>query len=332
MNRPRMRTLAPPLSWVVRTLGSSRLLGGRQSLVILMFHRVLAERDAMLPDEPDVDDFAARMNVLADVFNVLPLQEAYQLLRAGALPPRAACITFDDGYRNNLETALPVLQARGLPATVFVAPGYADGRAMFNDVVIEAIRTAPCELDLADLDLGRHSLSDMPGRARAANEIIGKLKYLPQDTRSQRASVIAERAGLETMPRLMMNATELRQLRDAGIEIGAHTVWHPILRQVSIDDARREIMSSKQQLEEVLSEKVRSFAYPNGKPGTDYGPEHVDLVQQAGFDVAVSTAWGAATTASNPLELPRIAPWDLTALRYAARVLSAARDVKVTKA
>ena len=128
--------------------------GGR--LVALFYHRVLAAPDPMLPTEPDARIFDAQMQALGGMFNVLPMDEAVARLAEGRLPPRAACITFDDGYRDNLQIAAPILPPHGMTATFFVASGFLDGGRMFNDTVRESVRRlASGEHDLSWLELGR---------------------------------------------------------------------------------------------------------------------------------------------------------------------------------
>jgi peptidoglycan/xylan/chitin deacetylase (PgdA/CDA1 family) len=180
----------------LRTLATVASRGGRHgSLAILIFHRVLAEPDPLFPDEPDVATFSAQMDLLAQVFRPLPLVDAVRRLRAGTLPPRAVCVTFDDGYANNLECAWPILAARGIPATVFVAPGYLGNGRMFNDTIIESIRRAPATLDLTDLDLGTYRLSDLQARHQAIVDLIGRTKYLRPDLRRDLADAIAKATG-----------------------------------------------------------------------------------------------------------------------------------------
>jgi peptidoglycan/xylan/chitin deacetylase (PgdA/CDA1 family) len=292
------------------------------ALAILTFHRVLASRDPLLPEEPAVEEFSRRMDVLARYFRVLPLLGAVRRLADGAaLPPRAVCITFDDGYANNLEVAAPILAARNLPATVFIAPGFADGTLMFNDLVIEAARNAPGPLDLAELGLGRFDLHDPPSRRQFAISMIGKLKHLPPEERARKAARIAEQAGLANPPRLMMNDGQIRALAAAGLDIGAHTVNHPILACLDPSTARREIAESKERLEALAGKRVRTFAYPNGKMKVDFNETHVRLVREVGFECAVTTEWGAARRGTDRYLLPRIAPWDAGRFRYALRIL-----------
>jgi len=318
-----MNRLPPLQSALLRAASTLASRHGPGSLLVLIYHRVLPTRDPLLPDEPDAADFSAQMGLIGRNFRVLPLTEAVKRLRSGDLPARSVSITFDDGYANNCEVALPILKSRGIPATVFVAPGFLSGGRMFNDTVIEAVRRAPEELDLTREGLGRHVLPDIASRVRAIAAILPVLKYLPQSERLRRAAAVAEHVGAELPDDLMMTEDQVRRLHREGVEIGAHTVNHPILANADQVTARREIVESKLQLEEMIGAGVSAFAYPNGNPTRDYTIRDVKLAHEAGFEVAVSTAWGAATPGRDPLQIPRIAPWDRSALRFGLRMVRA---------
>jgi len=106
-------------------------------LTIFAYHRVLPMPDPLRPGEVVAEVFEEQMRFLSRHFAVLPLLEAARLLQKRNLPARACCITFDDGYADNLTVAQPILEKYQLPATVFVATGYLDGQRMFNDTVID---------------------------------------------------------------------------------------------------------------------------------------------------------------------------------------------------
>jgi peptidoglycan/xylan/chitin deacetylase (PgdA/CDA1 family) len=322
-----MRPLAAPLAAVARTLGASLSgTGARGSLLVLTFHRVVPECDPLMPGEPDSRHFATQLDVLARVFTIVPLGEAIALRREGRLPRRALAITFDDGYANNCEVALPLLRARGLRATFFVATGFLDGGMMWNDRVIESVRAARGYLDLAELGLGRCELTDDAARRATIDRVLNALKYRAQSEREQATYAIAARAGLAPGTQLMMSREQVCQLTRGGMEIGAHTVSHPILARTESATAWKEIAGSRAELESVTGAPVRTFAYPNGRPGEDYSAEHVAMVKRAGFDCAVSTAWGCATPDADVYQLPRVAPWDRTTGRYLVRLLAAYRQ------
>ncbi|HZX25443.1 MAG TPA: polysaccharide deacetylase family protein [Telluria sp.] len=292
--------------------------GGRRGLSILVWHRVLPEADPLLPTLPDPDRFEHQLTALRACCRVLPLEEAVARLREGTLPPRAASITFDDGYRDNAEIALPLLTKHRLHATFFIASGFLDGGIMWNDVVIECVRQARgAALDASAFDLGTLPLTGIEQRRAALALLLERLKYLPLRERDEAAGRLATQTGARLPANLMLASSQVRELHRAGMGIGAHTVDHPILARLPLEEARRQIAWGRVQLE-ALAGPVRLFAYPNGKPGSDYGPEHVALVRELGFDAAVTTAHGAAR--DDLFQLPRFTPWDRTPLRFAARL------------
>jgi peptidoglycan/xylan/chitin deacetylase (PgdA/CDA1 family) len=304
---------------VMVNIASFRGRGG--ALAILIFHRVLSQRDELMPSEPDVQRFSDIAGLLADNFQVLPLREAVDLLEAGRLPPRAACITFDDGYADNCELAMPILQKRGLPATVFVASGYLNGGAMFNDIVIEAVRAAPERLDLTALHMGVYQLDDLQARRRAIESILASIKYLPANVRQNQASRLAALAGIARLPDLMMSDSQVKRLHQGGIEVGAHTVTHPILAVATDAVVRNELVENKRFLEQLIGAPVTSFAYPNGVPNRDYRAKHTTAVREAGFKIALTTAWGCARRGGDLYQLPRLSPWDSSPGRYGMRLV-----------
>ncbi len=308
---------------LLKYLGSWLATGGRRGrLSILIYHRVLSEPDPMRPGEVDAATFSWHIQLLARYFRVLPLTLALRLLRESNLPARAVCVTFDDGYADNLEVALPILQTLGVPATFFIATGYLDGGRMWNDTVIEALRCLPAGiLDLSEQGLGSYRLDGWQERNDVAIRLIQLLKYLPFQQREERVRYLASLVATPLPDKLMLTAQQVRELQAAGMEIGAHTVNHPILARLDHPTARWEIATSKQYLEELLGQKVNLFAYPNGKLGQDYLPEHREMVQDLGFVAAVSTNWGGITLQTDPWQLPRFTPWDAQPTRFMARLL-----------
>jgi len=296
-------------------------LAGPRALSVLAYHRVLPAPDALRPGEPCAADFESRMGWIKANFNVLPLREAVRALREDRLPRRALCITFDDGYADNHAIALPILQRLGLPATFFVATGFLDGGCMFNDLVIEAVRhaTQP-DLRLEDLGLGHHRLGSEEQRVHTIGRVLSSLKYFQPDRRHKVALEVARRAGAPVPTDLMMTSAQVRSLHEAGMTIGAHTVNHPILAEVTEKQARDEMAQGRACLERITGAPVRLFAYPNGTPLRDYRREHAELARELGFEAAVSCAWGAARPGDDPYQLPRFTPWDRGHLRFGLRL------------
>jgi peptidoglycan/xylan/chitin deacetylase (PgdA/CDA1 family) len=311
-----------PASRPMRALLRLLAPGGRRAkLTTLIFHRVHARPDPLFPNEMDVAAFRERLRWIGAWFNVLPLEDAVAALAHGTLPERALSITFDDGYADNVEVALPILRQCGLPATFFIATGFLDGGRMWNDTVIEALRRASSAiLDLSPLGLGSYALDSMQARRAAIASLLGKLKYLHPDARDERALAIASIAGHALPDDLMMTSAQVRTLAASGMGIGAHTATHPILTSVDASRARHDIADGRDSLQGIVGGPVCLFAYPNGKPGVDYAGEHVSIVRELGFAAAVSTSRGAARSGASPFELPRFTPWEADAARWGYRL------------
>ncbi|MEO8752445.1 MAG: polysaccharide deacetylase family protein [Casimicrobiaceae bacterium] len=314
------------IDWTLRKVARLAAPGGRNGrLAILLYHRVLPTVDALNGWDVTAAEFEAQMAALRAHFSPLPMLEALDRLATRSLPPRAVCVTFDDGYADNAEVALPILQRLQMSATFFIATGYVDGGRMWNDTVGEAVRAwrAPAP----DLGWGPIAMDTAAQKRAAIALILPRWKYLPAAEREARAKSLAHAAGLAPASSLMLTSTQVRTLRAAGMEIGAHTVTHPILARLDDADATREIVDSGRYLSDLLREPVPLFAYPNGRPGADYGPRDVAAVCAAGYRAAVSTAWGVAGSAVDTYQFPRFTPWDRAPRRFSLRLMANFRNV-----
>ena len=313
-----IRISRPIARWFVQT----RYPSGTHLLPILMYHRVLAEPDPLQPDVPHVALLAEQFRTLASAFNVLPLHEAAERLRNGQLPPGAACITFDDGYRDNHDLALPLLREFKLPATVFVATGYLNGGRMFNDSVVETVRCLDTgEIDLSRVGLGKRLISDLASRRILIADLTKAVKYLDPAERDAFCEELCRHSGSRLPTDLMMDDAQVKAMSDAGIDIGGHTVSHPILARVDSAVALREIESNRDRITTLTGKKPLCFAYPNGKPNQDYTAAHAKMVGQAGYQAAVSTAVGVASDDADPFQLPRFMPRERSAAQFVARMV-----------
>lgn len=297
--------------------------GKHARLSVLTFHRVLPEPDPLHPDEPDAQRFDQEMTWLARWFHVLPLDEAIRRLANGTLPSRAAAITFDDGYANNVSVALPILRKHRMPATFFIATSFLNGGQMWNDSIIETVRQCRASvLDLESLDLGRHAISDVSEKREAIERLLDKIKYLEPDHRLALIQRVQDIAKVAPTDQLMMRDEDVATLHRNGMQIGAHTCTHPILTSIPDKAAADEIAQSKRVLEHLTNAPVVLFAYPNGRPDRDYHSRHAAMVRAAGFEAAVSTAPGAAAHRRDLFQIPRFKPWDRTAYRYGLRMIA----------
>ncbi len=119
----------------------------------------------------------------------------------------------------------------------------------------------------------------------------------------------------------MMTSEQVRELARAGMDIGAHTVTHPILRKIDDAEASREMAKSRATLESLIQAPVRTFAYPNGRLGDDYDERHATIARESGFELAVSTNHGTARADSDGFQLPRFGPWPESNWKFGLRLL-----------
>src|SRR6266481_6419459 len=283
----------------------------RLGFPILTFHRVNDEQDPFLP-AMRTSVFAARIAYIARHYRVLTVEDLVERARQGTVPRNALALTFDDGYRDNLSHAAPILAQHGLPATIFLATGYIGTPDMpwFDHVALAFklsqrgnIALPGCEPLLLETEGDR-----LTGLERA----IAWLKRLPDEERRRevkRLLVELQPRGPDRPKRAMLTWNEVDALRGLGFSVGAHTVTHPILSRVTPERAREEIHGSKDAIERALGVTVGAFAYPNGGP-EDYTPTTVRLVQECGFRCAVSTRRGLNGPATPPFELRRGGPWE----------------------
>lgn len=303
-------------------LASPRGRGARLS--VLIFHRVTPEPSAVFPLDVDARRFDALCSWVRRWFSVLPLDVALTQMKAGCLPSRAMAITFDDGYEDNHSVALPILQRHGLAATFFIATSFLDGGRMWNDTIIESvIRTRKQSLALpAPLGDGREScdVSTTTAKRLTIEHILPLAKYLPAEERQHWCERFAALAEVDPPRDLMLRSEQVRDLSRRGMQIGAHTVSHPILAKLDDAASFSEMTNSKRHLEGILGARVSLFAYPNGKPGEDYDERHVRMARDCGFSAAMSTAHGVASVRTDPFQVPRFTPWDRSRVRFAVRL------------
>lgn len=288
----------------------TRRLGG---VTILLYHRVAQlDRDPQqLAVAPGV--FADHMAHLRDHCTPVRLRDVPGLLRSRRLPPRPVAVTFDDGYRDNLLTAKPVLERLGVPATVFVASGYVGARREFwwdelERLVLDAGDEHAAEVAL-EVD-GRPVAVTMADRAAAYVRVHALLRQRPAAEIDAALAALRARAGEppEGAPRpanLAVDRCELRQLDGGAVEIGAHTRTHVSLAAQPPAVQAAEIRGSTRDLAGWLGRPVTAFAYPYGSPGRDVGWRARRLAHSAGHRVGVVNWPRRAGPLDSPLALPR---------------------------
>src|SRR6266498_1303614 len=244
-------------------------------LTVLNYHRIddpfREGFDTFMPNiSATPSNFALQMDYVAQRYNVISGSEFVSCIKGALqLPPRAAIITFDDGYYDNYTNAYPVLKARNLPALIFLATDFiGTKRPFFWDLIAYCFYHT--EKERAELPyLGLQSWTDKATRNKVMYEWIKIIKKLPEAEKQRFVDklpeVLAVAVPEDAFTNFTMSWSNAIELSENAIEMGGHTASHPILTRISLEEARAEISKSKQRIEEEINKPVLSFAYPNGQ-------------------------------------------------------------------
>ncbi|HET9941474.1 MAG TPA: polysaccharide deacetylase family protein [Candidatus Eisenbacteria bacterium] len=283
----------------------------RGAFLVLLYHRVNRASAHFAIERTETEAFRAQMEHLARHFHVMSLDDLVKRVTAGeSLPSRAVAITFDDGYEDNYTDAYPILRKLGLPATVFLATAsIGTGKSLWFDRVLDGFRTARAHSIKLPGGESAEGLVDPMIRETMAHRALYALMRLSNAERETAIDTLLRNLGPEGPPNLpaMMTWDQVRLMAANGIDFGAHTMTHPILSRLPLDEAEAEIVGSKRRIEEEIGTPVRLFAYPVGRR-SDYSPEVIDLVARSGFHAALTTTPTANLAGDDPFLLKRIKP------------------------
>jgi peptidoglycan/xylan/chitin deacetylase (PgdA/CDA1 family) len=287
----------------------------RRRATIIMYHSVTPTGNPYVYPDNTVspDNFRKQLEYIKRNYTVIGLETMVGIIRGGrAPPPYSIALTFDDGYRDFIENALPALDEHGLPATVFPITGLLDsGRAKWEDQLTSLIK----EYDGAPLTF------NLPGRNEAFTlsargdwrQSVRKLNQLlcnaSPEEREGTLDLLRARSDT-TRPRTMMLARELAQFCCGyRITIGCHTHTHTSLGGLDANRVEHEAIESKRIIENITGRECTLFSYPFGKR-RDFNQEVKKTLRDIGFKAALTTLRGHVTRDSDPYELRRIAAVD----------------------
>lgn len=319
--------MTPLINFALRVLSRNRLS-------VFLFHAV-PHTSPEIPREFTLGQFEEMLHFIRRHFNVIPLSDAVNAMKNGKLSARTACITFDDGYPCWISGVAPLLKKANLHATFYITTGQFKGLPMWHERVARAIVGFKGQsLDIIGFGLPPLPMHGLKQRSEAFSIVEQFLKYQTVEVRETLLLMLEMQAGVLAGEVPCMNESQLKELAAMGFGIGAHTHSHPILSLCNRQQAVTEIGSVREILSGMLKCKVESFAYPNGRPGTDFNSEHVEIVKSAGYLNAVTTDWGAANPNTSPFEIPRFTPWGPSkarmALQMARNMLIQPREVGIS--
>jgi peptidoglycan/xylan/chitin deacetylase (PgdA/CDA1 family) len=260
--------------------------------LVLHFHRT-----------PSAAWFRQALETVGRLYRFVAIDDVRGFL-SGERRVNGAChVTFDDGDRSFVEVALPVLEALGVPATLFVAPGVlASGRNYW----FQELHYVRQRVDAAAIRRQIAVQMAWDYAQLAPHSINVLFKALPLAAMWQVIDALEQAHGLPPAPAANISLEEAARLdRHPLVTIGAHSLTHPVLANESDAEAGRQIAGSVEQLAALLGRPVRDFAYPNGAAGLDYGPREQAMLRKAGVQLAFATDSGYFGPATNPLAIPR---------------------------
>lgn len=299
-----------PLTWKWRAPGS---------LVVLMYHRVLPrDSPARRSEQPGMyvspETLDLHVTELRRYFELVHLDDWVRRSRQGAPLPRLACaITFDDGWRDNFEFALPVLRRHGAPATIFLVSSYIDSahrfwpnrlmsllRKSFDDH--EAVEF-PERLRLIVGPVLAESRRRGEFRSEDADQVVQAAKQLDDEKIRDLICVAEQSCGESEGAREILSGEEIGQLTATGlVRFGSHTTTHLRLGgRVPHLELEREIVLSRGHLQDICGQEIDLFCYPNGETS----PEAIDLTRRH-YLGAVTTRYGWHTASGDPHLIRRI--------------------------
>ena len=257
--------------------------------LIMMYHRLSDKDNGVFPGIKPTN-FERQISVLKKFFKVITLSEFAELRNSAK--DSLAVITFDDGYKNTYTKAFPVLKDNGIPATVFLTTGPIDNRDMVWTDKLNLIKKNDASL----LEATKNNLKNMPNSMKEAK--LNKL--LSQSS-----------INIDSLPHTekMLSWEEVTLMNSEGIEFGSHTVNHPILTKISLDEAKKEIKNSKYKIELETGKPVTTFCYPNGMK-SDFNDDIKQILKESGFKCAVTSVEGKVNDSDDNLALKRISLGD----------------------
>lgn len=289
----------------------------RKGVTILTYHKFPADRQTL----------ENQCEYLRKHYQVVSVSRLSELLRSGdPLPKWAVVITVDDGHRGFYEHGHPVFAKFGFPVTVNLTTGPIDNRGWlwFDRVAYSFVtsRREGVELPNPSLDGGASFRSDestadptvlgnREQRLGVAEQYMERMKVFPSKSFSACLNQLEQALGVQVPDEppeewAMLNWEQVRLMAGDGVEFGAHSVNHPILTQLEVEqEVYEEIVRSKKRIEAELDKPVLHFAYPNGQP-QDISPTIVKIVSEVGYQTAVTTTQGQVFRGDDPFLLRRI--------------------------
>lgn len=237
----------------------------RRRPIILMYHRII--NDPCLPGiAPDV--FSCQLDYIRRNFRAIPMDQLVLELNTNTLKPYTVAITFDDGHEDFYSNAWPLLQEHKLPASLYVSTGFIDNQCwLWPDLLrYELINARTSYVEIEGVGKLTLNSSDI---LETWNIIGDHCLRLRPETRTKFILELAEKLSVQLSPEPLppfspLTWSQLREMHRQGLDVGSHTVSHPILSALSYQDMEKELTTSRKRIETELGVVPSGICYPNG--------------------------------------------------------------------
>lgn len=282
--------------------------------VIINYHSFVQNYDQTIEVHPTVthriDDFNREIRFLKNNFDVVSLDQVVNQLKSGEkFKKPTVAITVDDGFKDNYDLLFPVLRKYKATVTIFLTTGVigTQKRLWVGRLEKKFLETVRKEIRLDGIFKGvNFDISSIKKRRKVYLQVVSRLKNIDTGERDRYLQMIEKKLGT---PRYdtptMLNWDQIREMHRANIHFGAHTVNHPILTNIPLEEGKKEILDSKLKIEQELGQPIRHFAFPNGRE-RDFNEELRQYCKDIGFESVSSCSYGYNDSKDDVYSLKRI--------------------------
>ncbi|MBN1550531.1 polysaccharide deacetylase family protein [bacterium] len=307
-----------------------RKLAPRSFPIILAYH-TLDPPDflkSILGIRYDSLDFEQQIRYLSSHHPIISMDEFLRWFSGGgSIPENAVMVTFDDGYRDIIDIALPLFRELSIPATVFLTTGcIGTGKSLWTNILYNMLYHSNCKnislFSGKDTPLNLDLCGSTEEIASGVRKLTGALKRMDDRFRNDELKSLAKQLGFSGLPDPheslpMLSWEQVKMLSENHFTMGSHSVCHPILSECDLERQSSEIADSRKAIEANCGTSCRVFAYPNGQP-EDFTEETQRLVELSGYEAAFAFFPGVIHPGRNRYSIYRHPVFDVPLATFAA--------------
>ena len=278
-----------------------------RGVLVLYYHRINSIQDDPFELCVSEENFDSQMKYIVEHYNVVKFTDCWNATSKGVV------VTFDDGYADNFEKAMPILEKYQIPFTVFVSTGQLMNNGIMwwdelYELLVKQNRNEYIEIsdDIFGCSWKTNSYEHKLNCYYAIHKLMNH--YISIEKKDEWLNQLRIQVGAEDYGKdyAMLTSMQLEELsKNDLVTIGGHTVSHMSLGKLPIDRQEIEIRENLRMLEEIISEKITAFSYPFGREGVDMNDYTLDLLKKYGIVKAATTSQRIWSLEGNEFLIPR---------------------------